>query len=143
MLPISITFTLPTIASPDKIWQYYTHLSLRKLWETDLEAFTLQGEIATGVKGLFKLQNMPEMEVTLSKVIINEQFTEQFVMADIGKLYFSHQIIKISPTQYALKSEITLQPDEQMDDKSCYDFLKNISDDIIDKAYRLKSLIER
>ena len=64
-------------------------------------------------------------------------------MTDIGKLYFSHQIITVAPNQYALKAEIALQPDKQMDDKSCYDFIKQISDDIIDKAYLLKSLIER
>lgn len=143
MTIISITFTLPISANPEKVWQYYTNPSLRKLWETDLEEFSLQGELKTGVKGLFKLQNMPAMEVTLSKVTVNQEFTEEFNMANIGKLYFSHQIITVVPNQYALKAEIALQPDKQMNDKSCYDFLKNISDDIIDKTYRLKSLIER
>lgn len=143
MTTISITFTVPTSANPEKVWQYYTNISLRKLWETDLEEFSLHGELKHGVKGLFKLQNMPAMEVTLSKVIVNQELTEEFNMTNIGKLYFSHQIITVAPNQYALKAEIALQPDKQMDDKSCYDFLKQISDDIIDKAYLLKSLIER
>ncbi|OCG00852.1 hypothetical protein [Gilliamella sp. wkB112] len=143
MTPISITFTVPTSANPEKVWQYYTNMPLRKLWETDLEEFSLQGELKTGVKGLFKLQNMPPMEVTLSKVIVNQEFTEEFNIDNIGKIYFSHQIITVAPNQYALKAEIALQPDNQMDDKSCYDFIKQISDDIIDKAYLLKNLIER
>ena len=39
MNKISITFTLPTSAKPEQIWSYYTKLSLRQLWETDLEYF--------------------------------------------------------------------------------------------------------
>lgn len=69
MNTISISFVLPTKAIPSKIWPYYTDLNFRKLWETDLEDFRITGELKTGSKGIFKLQNMPEMDVTLSKII--------------------------------------------------------------------------
>ena len=143
MNAISISFTLPTLSNPAQIWQYFIELNLRKLWETDLEDFRIIGKLKTGAKGIFKLQNMPEMEVTLSKVINEQEFTEQFDMPDIGLLFFSHQIIQIAENQYALKAEISLKPDPQLDTKASYDFIKQISDDIIDKTYKLNSLVER
>ncbi|MCX8602398.1 MULTISPECIES: hypothetical protein [unclassified Gilliamella] len=143
MNAISISFILPTQSNPAQIWQYFIELNLRKLWETDLEDFRIIGELKTGAKGIFKLQNMPEMEVTLSKVINEQEFTEQFDMPDIGLLFFSHQIIQIAENQYALKAEISLKPDPQLDTKASYDFIKQISDDIIDKTYKLNSLVER
>ncbi|WP_294952363.1 hypothetical protein [uncultured Gilliamella sp.] len=143
MNAISISFILPTQSNPAQIWQYFIELNLRKLWETDLEDFRIIGELKTGAKGIFKLQNMPEMEVTLSKVINGQEFTEQFDMPDIGLLFFSHQIIQIAENQYALKAEISLKPDPQLDTKASYDFIKQISDDIIDKTYKLNSLVER
>ncbi len=142
MNKISITFTLPTSAKPEQIWSYYTKLSLRQLWETDLEYFRFFGELKTGVQGIFKLQNVAEMPVTLSKIIINQEFTEEFNMPDIGVLSFSHQIVNLSQNQYALKSEISLIPEQKLDAKSSYAFLKQISDDIIDKAYALNHLVE-
>ncbi len=142
MNKISITFTLPTSAKPEQIWSYYTKLSLRQLWETDLEYFRFFGELKTGVQGIFKLQNVAEMPVTLSKIIINQEFTEEFNMPDIGVLSFSHQIVNLSQNQYALKSEISLIPEQKFDAKSSYTFLKQISDDIIDKAYALNHLVE-
>lgn len=142
MNKISITFTLPTSAKPEQIWSYYTKLSLRQLWETDLEYFCFFGELKTGVQGIFKLQNVAEMPVTLSKIIINQEFTEEFNMPDIGVLSFSHQIVNLSQNQYALKSEISLIPEQKLDAKSSYAFLKQISDDIIDKAYALNHLVE-
>ncbi len=143
MNAISISFILPTQSNPAQIWQYFIELNLRKLWETDLEDFRIIGELKTGAKGIFKLQNMPEMEVTLSKVINEQEFTEQFDMPDIGLLFFSHQIIQIAENQYALKAEISLKPDPQLNTKASYDFIKQISDDIIDKTYKLNSLVER
>lgn len=142
MNKISITFTLPTSAKPEQIWSYYTKLSLRQLWETDLEYFRFFGELKTGVQGIFKLQNVAEMPVTLSKIIINQEFTEEFNMPDIGVLSFSHQIVNLSQNQYALKSEISLIPEQKLDAKSSYAFLKQISDDIIDKAYALNHPVE-
>lgn len=142
MNTISISFILPTKAKPTQIWQYYTDLNLRKLWETDLEDFRIFGDLKTGAKGIFKLQNIPEMEVTLSKIIDEQEFTEQFDMPEIGLLFFSHQIMEISHNQYALKSEISLKPNPKMDTKASYDFIKQISDDIIDKAYKLNGLVE-
>lgn len=142
MNKISITFTLPTSAKPEQIWSYYTKLSLRQLWETDLEYFRFFGELKTGVQGIFKLQNVAEMPVTLSKIIINQEFTEEFNIPDIGVLSFSHQIVNLSQNQYALKSEISLIPEQKLDAKSSYAFLKQISDDIIDKAYALNHLVE-
>ncbi|MWN05503.1 hypothetical protein [Gilliamella sp. Pas-s95] len=142
MNTISISFILPTKAKPTQIWQYYTDLNLRKLWETDLEDFRIFGDLKTGAKGIFKLQNIPEMEVTLSKIIDEQEFTEQFDMPEIGLLFFSHQIIEISHNQYALKSEISLKPDSKMNTKASYDFIKQISDDIIDKTYKLNGLVE-
>ncbi|NUF27206.1 hypothetical protein [Gilliamella sp. ESL0254] len=142
MNTISISFILPTKAKPTQIWQYYTDLNLRKLWETDLEDFRIFGDLKTGAKGIFKLQNIPEMEVTLSKIIDEQEFTEQFDMPEIGLLFFSHQIIEISHNQYALKSEISLKPDSKMHTKASYDFIKQISDDIIDKTYKLNGLVE-
>ena len=142
MNKISITFTLPTSAKPEQIWSYYTKLSLRQLWETDLEYFRFFGELKTGVQGIFKLQNVAEMPVTLSKIIINQEFTEEFNMPDIGVLSFSHQIVNLSQNQYALKTEIALRPEQKLDAKSSYAFLKQISDDIIDKAYALNHLVE-
>lgn len=142
MNTISISFVLPTKATPSKIWPYYTDLNFRKLWETDLEDFRITGELKTGSKGIFKLQNMPEMDVTLSKIINEQEFTEQFDMPDIGLLYFSHQIIELSHNQYALKSEISLKPDPKLDTHASYNFIKQISDDIIDKTYKLNSLVE-
>lgn len=56
-------------------------------------------------------------------------------MPDIGLLYFSHQIVQLSKDQYALKAEIALIPDEKLDNAATRDFLKQISDDIMDKAY--------
>jgi hypothetical protein len=50
--------------------------------------------------------------------------------------------MEISHNQYALKLEISLKPDLKMDTKTFYDFIKQISDDIIDKAYKLNSLVE-
>ncbi|WP_294833391.1 hypothetical protein [uncultured Gilliamella sp.] len=143
MNAISISFILPTQSNPAQIWQYFIELNLRQLWETDLEDFRIIGELKTGAKGIFKLQNMPEMEMTLSKVINEQEFTEQFDMPDIGLLFFSHQIIQIAENQYALKAEISLKPDPQLDTKASYDFIKQISDDIIDKTYKLNSLVER
>ncbi|KDN10904.1 MULTISPECIES: hypothetical protein [unclassified Gilliamella] len=142
MNTISISFILPTKAKPTQIWQYYTELNLRKLWETDLEDFRIFGDLKTGAKGIFKLQNIPEMEVTLSKIIDEQEFTEQFDMPEIGLLFFSHQIMEISHNQYVLKSEISLKPDPKMDTKASYDFIKQISDDIIDKTYKLNGLVE-
>ena len=115
---------------------------MRQLWETDLEYFRFFGELKTGVQGIFKLQNVAEMPVTLSKIIINQEFTEEFNMPDIGVLSFSHQIVNLSQNQYALKSEIALRPEQKLDAKSSYAFLKQISDDIIDKAYALNHLVE-
>ncbi|MCX8649527.1 hypothetical protein J3U21_08780 [Gilliamella sp. B2776] len=143
MNKLSITFSLPTTAKPSVIWQYYVDLNLRKLWETDLEDFYVNDGLISGAKGIFKLENMPEMEFTLSKVLENKEFTEEFNMPDIGLLSFSHQIIEVEPNQYNLKSEISLKPVDELDDKLAYDFLKQISDDIIDKTFSLKNLVER
>lgn len=143
MNTITTSFLLPTTAKPEHVWQYYVDLSLRKLWETDLEDFKLFGEMKTGAEGIFKLQNTPEMPVTLSKVIVNQEFTEQFMMPDMGVFYFSHQIVPIATNQYALKSEISLQPNQNVADSASYHFIKQLSDDIIDKTYALKNLVER
>lgn len=143
MNTITTSFLLPTTAKPEHVWQYYVDLSLRKLWETDLEDFKLFGEMKTGAEGIFKLQNTPEMPVTLSKVIVNQEFTEQFMMPDMGVFYFSHQIVPIATNQYALKSEISLKPNQNVADSASYHFIKQLSDDIIDKTYALKNLVER
>lgn len=143
MNTITTSFLLPTTAKPEHVWQYYVDLSLRKLWETDLEDFKLFGEMKTGAEGIFKLQNTPEMPVTLSKVIVNQEFTEQFMMPDMGIFYFSHQIVPIATNQYALKSEISLKPNQNVADSASYHFIKQLSDDIIDKTYALKNLVER
>lgn len=143
MNTITTSFLLPTTAKPEHVWQYYVDLSLRKLWETDLEDFKLFGEMKTGAEGIFKLQNTPEMPVTLSKVIVNQEFTEQFIMPEMGVFYFSHQIVPIATNQYALKSEISLKPNQNVADSASYHFIKQLSDDIIDKTYALKNLVER
>lgn len=143
MNTITTSFLLPTTAKPEHVWQYYVDLSLRKLWETDLEDFKLFGEMKTGAEGIFKLQNTPEMPVTLSTVIVNQEFTEQFMMPDMGVFYFSHQIVPIATNQYALKSEISLKPNQNVADSASYHFIKQLSDDIIDKTYALKNLVER
>ncbi|MCX8642906.1 MULTISPECIES: hypothetical protein [unclassified Gilliamella] len=143
MNTITTSFLLPTTAKPEHVWQYYVDLSLRKLWETDLEDFKLFGEMKTGAEGIFKLQNTPEMPVTLSKVIVNQEFTEQFMMPEMGVFYFSHQIVPIATNQYALKSEISLKPNQNVADSASYHFIKQLSDDIIDKTYALKNLVER
>lgn len=143
MNTITTSFLLPTTAKPEHVWQYYVDLSLRKLWETDLEDFKLFGEMKTGAEGIFKLQNTPEMPVTLSKVIVNQEFTEQFMMPEMGVFYFSHQIVPIATNQYALKSEISLKPNQNVVDSASYHFIKQLSDDIIDKTYALKNLVER
>ena len=143
MKKISISFELPTVSMPHKIWPYFTDFSLRKLWETDLEEFTITGEMKSGVNGLFKLENMPAMKVVLSTVLINRELTERFDIPDIGALFFSHQIIEYSDNNYAIKSVIELEPKVELSNKVCYDFLKNISNDIIDKAFLLKELVEK
>lgn len=138
MNTITTSILLPTTAKPEHVWQYYVDLSLRKLWETDLEDFKLFGEMKTGAEGIFKLQNTPEMPVTLSKVIVNQEFTEQFMMPDMGVFYFSHQIVPIATNQYALKSEISLKPNQNVADSASYHFIKQLSDDIIDNNICIK-----
>lgn len=142
MHTITLSFLLPTTAHPKKIWQYYTDFVLRKLWETDLEQFTLLGELKSGAKAIFKLQNMPAMDVILSTVIIDQEFTEQFMLENMGILSFSHQIEKISSEQWAIKALISLAPNVGVPEKECHLFLKEISSDIMDKAFALKTLVE-
>ncbi len=138
----SISFKVITSATPQRIWQYYTDILLRKLWETDLEEFTLFGELKSGSKGIFKIKNSPAMEVELSTVIIEQELTEQFILPDIGTLYFSHQIELVSDQLCAIKSVIALKPNAELTDDACHNFLKDISSDIMDKAFTLKKLIE-
>lgn len=142
MQTITLSFLLPTTAHPKTIWQYYTDFALRKLWETDLEQFTLLGELKSGAKAIFKLQNMPAMDVILSTVITEQEFTEQFMLENMGILSFSHQIEKISSEQWAIKALISLAPNAGVPEKECHLFLKEISGDIMDKAFALKTLVE-
>jgi len=86
---------------------------------------------------------MPAMKVVLSTVLINRELTERFDIPDIGALFFSHQIIEYSDNKYAIKAVIELEPTVELSNKVCYDFLKNISNDIIDKAFLLKELVEK
>ncbi|ORF47101.1 hypothetical protein, partial [Gilliamella apicola] len=102
----------------------------------------ITGEIKSGVNGLFKLENMPAMKVILSTVLINKEFTERFDIPDIGILFF-YQIIEYSDNNYAIKAVIELEPKVELSNKVCYDFMKNISNDIIDKAFLLKDLVEK
>lgn len=143
MKEYQISFSLPIEATPKIVWQYYTDISLRKLWELDLEEFHIQGILQNGAKGSFKLRNSPAMEVVLSSVINEQEFTEEFRVPHLGILYFSHQVEKVVEKQSIIKAIILLKSEDVIESKECYKFLKQVLDDIIDKAFRLKELIER
>ncbi|PIT48330.1 hypothetical protein [Snodgrassella alvi] len=143
MKKISICCAIPVTSQPKTIWKYYIDISLRKLWELDLEEFSIFGELKSGTKGTFKLQDAPKMEVILSTVIPEQEFTKQFNIPDMGILYFSHQIEVVSQTESIIKSVISLLPNENVNKEAYYSFLKHISDDILDKAFKLKELVEQ
>lgn len=143
MKSFSISCAIPVNSLPETIWKYYIDVSLRKLWELDLEEFHIFGELISGIKGSFKLQNNPEMEVILSTVIPEQEFTEKFNIPDMGTVYFSHQIEVVSQTESIIKAVISLIPNKSVDEITCHEFLKHLSDDILDKAFKLKKLVEQ
>lgn len=142
MQNMTISFELIANVTAAKIWRYYTKLDRRKCWETDLEEFLIEGEMKSGATGTFKLENSPPMDVLLKTVTIEKELTEQFTIPEMGILIFSHQIETISASQSIIKAFISLEPNINMPDNVCYQFMKQVSDDIMTKAFKLKELVE-
>jgi hypothetical protein len=81
-------------AAPEAIWPYYADPSKRAVWEEDLENIVFDGEVKTGITGRMKLKDMPEMQFTLTEVIVNASYCSRTDVPGMGSLFFNHKILQ-------------------------------------------------
>lgn len=135
---MKLSFELFIKSTPEEIWKYYEDISLRKIWETDLEDYQLEGEFATGTKGKMKLANMPEMDFVLLSVIKNQEFVD-CTPTPFGDLVFSHEI---SPIDNGVTVKHSLEIRNTPISEESIQTLNKIFDDTTDAVYKIKQAVE-
>lgn len=84
------SFETEVNAKPEQIWEMYSNLNNRFIWESDLEKIILDGDFVTGSSGTMKLAGMPEMSFSLTNVIPNREFWDKTNIPGGMALCFGH-----------------------------------------------------
>ncbi|WP_374289862.1 SRPBCC family protein [Desulfovibrio desulfuricans] len=138
---IKMSLELPVNATPQNIWRVYREFSLRKQWETDLEALELDGPFTAGVGGTFLLTGMPPIRFVLTEVQPHRCFRDVVDLAGVGQLEFGHEIFEGDGQCFVRHSiSFLLKSDEITGER--YAFFQKVTKDLTDVLWRLKIVAE-
>ncbi|MBS9443901.1 hypothetical protein [Photorhabdus heterorhabditis] len=138
---LTSSFMLPVNASAEKIWPYYSDISLRNVWEDDLESITLEGDFITHNKGVMKLKDMPPMGFTLTSVEENKHFWDETIVPDLGSICFGHEILNIEEQLY-IKHTVVFTKEKGEIEKDDIEFFKQLISDTPDAVWAIKQAVE-
>jgi hypothetical protein len=127
-------------AAKEKIWPYYADPVKRRVWEEDLESLVLDGEAATGTRGLMKLKGMPEMAFTLEEYVVGSSFRERVEIPGKGALLFGHEIIE-EGDRTLVRHSVRMDKDPVSGEDSR--FLAGVFSDFPDAILKIKAEAER
>ncbi|ATZ18130.1 hypothetical protein [Mesoplasma melaleucae] len=90
---MKITFKLEIKANKKDIWEMYTNIDKRKIWEENLIDIHLDKGFQKDSKGTFELKGMPKMNMEIVEI---EEFSKivDVTNALFGKIYFKLEIIE-------------------------------------------------
>lgn len=140
---LKASFELPVNAAARTIWKLYGSFELRKTWETDLEAYALDGPFAAGVKGRMVLTGMPPIAFTLTRVEPDRFFCDEMVLGGLGALAFGHEISELADNCRSVRHTISFTPAGGVVLKEHHEFFKHVSGDLADVLWRLKTVAEQ
>ncbi|MGG5371652.1 polyketide cyclase [Enterococcus sp. AZ196] len=135
---MKLEFTLFIKSTPEKIWNYYEDISLRKIWEVDLEEYNLYGDFVTGTEGNMKLTDLPAMDFVLLSVTKNKEFVD-CTPTPFGDLVFGHEINEVTngvEVTHSLELRNTHISEESLET------LNSIFDDTTGAVYKIKQAVE-
>jgi len=138
---LTSSFTLPVNATPEKIWPYYADMSLRSVWEKDLEAISLEGDFVTHTKGVMKLKGMPTLTFTLTHVEENRSFWDETIVAGLGTICFGHEII-YENNQTCIRQTVTFRNEKGEIEQKDIEFFKQLIEDTPDALFLIKRAVE-
>jgi hypothetical protein len=127
-------------AAPETLWPYYADPSKRAVWEEDLENIVFDGEIKTGTTGRMKLKELPEMQFTLTEVIVNASYCDRTDVPGRGSLFFSHKILQEDGKTF-IQHGVRLQKDTFTEKD--LSFLNGVFSDVPGAVLKIKREVER
>ncbi|MGM0123731.1 hypothetical protein IGI37_001105 [Enterococcus sp. AZ194] len=136
---MKLSFELFVESTAEKVWAYYEDITLRKLWETDLEEYYLAGDFVTGTKGTMKLTGMPAMDFELVSVIKNKEFID-CTPTPFGDLVFGHELEKVAN---GIKIKHSLEIKNTPVNEESIATLNKIFDDTTEAVFKIKQAVEQ
>ena len=139
---LTTSLELPVTAEPEAIWAHYHDFDLRKTWETDLEAYALDGDFRAGVTGTMRLTGLPPIHFTLTRVEPQNLFWDEVVLPGMGVLQFGHEISVRHGQRYVRHTIVFLPEAGEVGEREMA-FFKQVSGDLADVLWRLKIQTEQ
>ncbi|MDR1367257.1 MAG: polyketide cyclase [Candidatus Accumulibacter sp.] len=127
-------------AAREAIWPYYVDPSQRAVWDEDVENIVFDGEVKTGTTGRVKLKDMPEMQFTLTEVIVNASYCDRTDVPGMGSLFFSHKILQEDGKTF-VQHAVRLQKDKFTEED--LGFLNGVFSDVPGAVLKIKREAER
>lgn len=137
---MELSYKMEVNASKENIWPYYADLKKRNIWEEDLESIKFNGELETGTTGTMKLEGMPEMPFTLTKIIKNASYWDRTDVPGIGSIHFEHDILEENGKRYIQHTVRLEKEDPSEEDLS---FLCNVFSDVPKSVMKIKKEAEK
>lgn len=137
---MEVRFKVEVNAPKEIIWPYYAELEKRHIWEEDLESIKFDGELETGTTGTMKLEGMPEMSFTLTKIIPNASYWDRTDVPGIGSIHFEHDILEEDGKNYI---QHTVKLEKENPSEEDLNFLCNVFSDVPQSVMKIKKEVER
>jgi len=83
------TETVDTNASAESIWELWSTPSTWHTWDSEVKSAEICGDFVQGTKGMMQPKSGPKVTFTLTKVAINQCFTNRAKLP-LATLDFSH-----------------------------------------------------
>lgn len=80
---------------PNQIWQVWSDINKRPLWDLDTEWAELKGPFKEGAVFRFKPVGGPKLSMTITECIPNKRFTDCFKIP-FARMYGIHHVEKIN-----------------------------------------------
>lgn len=132
-------FSFETVATtdPTKLWDLYSDISKRKIWDTDLQSITLDGGFTEGSKGEMVMGDGQPMPYTLVWVDRERGFRDETIVPRAGAIYFSHEFEPAPEGKTLIRHSVSFKPEGRDDSLEDMKFVSRVFEDVPESVFKV------
>lgn len=131
-------FSFETMASvdPKRLWDMYSDISKRKIWDAGLESITLDGKFEEGSKGVQVMEDGHPMPYTLVWVDPERGFRDETLVPGVGAIYFTHEFEQTGG-ETLVRHSVEFNPEGRGDNVEDVKFVSQVFADVPEAVFKV------